>query len=311
MNKLVTVIVPTIGRPKYIKSAVESILLQDYPEIEILISDNFPKISTSSVLGNMRDSRIKFVVRDRRLESSEHMNLCIKEARGDFIMILSDDDLISTNYISSMMNLFCANKDVIVGLGRQKVLSEEDLNIETNVSAEDPVVFEGIEFTRDHFRGKLRLPIYTYFSLFAKKADVISAGGFKAYPDGSNADNFLFYSLALKGKVGISSGWMGYRVYLKSSGLSTSFEKLYLSTLAYDRDMSCQAWGLESKPLFGRIQLRLLIKISTARMMVRRLFKIYKARIGALATVINLARVLIVYLPSNIFSGFGYVNKLK
>lgn len=308
MKKLVTVIVPTIGRPKYIKSAVNSVLMQDYEEIEVLISDNYPEISTRTVLGMMHDPRIRFIERDRRYESSEHMNMCINEARGEYVMILSDDDLICPSYVSSMVGLFSENTDVMVCLGQQKVLNENDANLEGGEGEERRYLFDGTAFTLDHFRGK-PMPIYTYFSLFAKKADVLAVGGFRAYPDGSNADNYLFYSLALRGKVGVSSSLMGYRVYMASSGLSTSFEKLYLATVAYDKDMSCLVWGAISMPILIKTQLRLLIKISSVRMMKYRLHKIYRAKIGLGIAALNLAKVIFVFLPRNIFYGVWKDNK--
>ena len=311
MKKLVTVIVPTIGRPKYIESSVNSILRQDYEKIEILISDNLPEISTASILGNHIDARVKIISRNHRYSFSEHMNLCIEEAHGYYIMILSDDDLISENYVSSMVNLF-ENIDVKVALGNQKILNENDTILKVDPKCKkSESIYDGVDFLINHFSGKSRFPIYTYLSLFAKKNDLIDIKGFKDYPDGSNADNYLFYSLALRGKVGISNSLMGYRVYLTSSGLSTPFDKLYDATYAYDKDISSRVWGIAHMPFYKKFHLRILIKISSARMMVYRLLINYKAKIGALATIINLARVLIVYLPSNIFSGFGYVNKLK
>lgn len=313
MKKLVTVIVPTIGRPGYIKNTIDSILRQDYGEIEVLISDNFPEISTRTILGEKLDSRIRIVERNRRLEFSEHMNVCIHDVHGHYIMILSDDDLICTSYISSMVSLFSENEDMMVGLGHQKVLNESDVAIGAGEMNEKPMVdlFDGKEFVLNHFQGTQHLPIYTYLSLFGKKADILAAGGFRPYPDGSNADNYLFYTLALKGKVGISHSLMGYRIYLASSGLSTPFEKLYRATWAYDKDISRVVWGLANKSFLKKIHLRLLIKISSARMMQYRLLGIYKAKIGGLSTIIKLARVLVCFLPRNIFCGVGSVNKLR
>lgn len=311
MNKLVTVIVPTIGRPKYIKSAIDSVLKQDYKEIELLISDNYPEISTRLILNGVLDSRIRIIERDRRYESSTHMNLCINDASGFYIMILSDDDLISPNYISSMVSLLSENENenVIVGLGQQKVLNENDTNIECNgneFNVSTIMLFDGIEFSLNQFQGKQHLPIYTYFSLFSKKSDVVAAGGFQSYPDGSHADNYLFYSLAFQGKVGFSSSLMGYRIYMASSGLSTPFEKLYLATSAYDKDISSLIWRLVNKSFFEKMKLRLLVKISSVRMLVYRLIRLYKAKIGMTNTIINLVKIVIDFLPKNIMFG---VNK--
>lgn len=309
MKKSVTVIVPTIGRPEYIKNTIDSILGQDYGDIEILISDNFPDTPTKLILGELLDSRIKIIERDRRYEFCEHMNLCLSDARGHFVMILSDDDLISPDYISCMVGLLNENSDVMVGLGRQKILSENDGSLGSIECGEESDWIDGIEFTLNHFRGKQNFPVITYLSLFARKDDLLAAGGFREYPDGSNADNYLFYSLAVKGKVGLSSSVLGYRVYLTSFGLSTPFEKLYRATLAYDKDMSNLVWNLTSKPVRQKMNLRLLIKIASVRLMKNRLLRIYKARIGRLATAMQLMRILVCFLPVNMFFRVGSVKQ--
>ena len=301
MNDLVSVIVPTIGRPQYLRSTIESVLAQEYDNIEVLISDNSPKISAAIVLDGIIDSRIRIIERDRRYEFSDHMNLCINNAIGYYVMILSDDDLISENYISCMVQLFCKNTEVTVAVGHQKVLNESDINLGDNSATCENRTVDGLEYCLDHFHGKKHFPIYTYLSFFAKKNDICAAGGFKSYPDGSHADNLLFYSLALRGRIGVSNSLMGYRVYLASSGLSTPFDNLFQASLAFDKDMSSLIWGIMRLNLFGKIQLRRLVKISIAHTMVYRLVSIYKPRIGFASFLICICKVIFSFLPRNIF----------
>jgi glycosyltransferase involved in cell wall biosynthesis len=312
MSKLVSVLVPTIGRPQYIKNTITSILNQDYNEIEVLISDNLPAISTKSILGDKIDPRIKIIERDRRYGFSEHMNLCINDASGYYVMILSDDDLICSNYISSMIGLFDDNEGVMVGLGLQNIIGEDNTSLDVSEMNDNVFnLFDGTEYSLNCFRGKLHLPIYTYISLFARKMDMLAAGGFQAYPDGSNADNYLFYSLALQGKVGISNCLMGYRVYPSSSGLSTAFEKLYLATWLYDRDVSSLFWNQARTTFLNKCYLRLWVKLSSTRMLKCRLFSIYKNSFGRFSIAINLLRVIFCFFPRNIFFGFWNSENLK
>ena len=309
MNKLVTVIVPTIGRPQYVKKTIESVLSQDYSHIEVLVSDNFTATPTKLILGEVTDSRIRFITRNHRHEFSEHMNLCIHDALGHYVIIISDDDLIAPDYISSMVRLFSEHQDVSVALGQQKILNDTDLElgeVETNYKTR---TLEGLDFCQSHFQGKKFVPIFTLISLFARKEDVLSIGGFQPYSDGSHADNYLFFSLALKGRVGISNALMGYRVYLNSFGLSTSFDNLFKASLSYDKDMSQLVWGIDKLSVFKRLRLHLRIKISILLTLIYRLLRIYKERIGMVSTVINLLKVLVFFLPFNIFYFKKTTNK--
>ena len=78
-DPLVTVIVPTIGRPDYIIDTLRSLLLQSYSPLRILISDNAPAAATAQLLeqAGISDVRLRIVTRAQRLDFSTHMNVCI------------------------------------------------------------------------------------------------------------------------------------------------------------------------------------------------------------------------------------------
>lgn len=274
-KELVTIILPTIGRPNYIVNTLNSILSQDYENLEILISDNLPKISTKEIIKDISDSRIRIIERDKRYDFSEHMNLCINESLGHYIMILSDDDLITPCYISNMVKAFDSDNGIYVGIGCQKILTEHEFTLEYKCGTNITQTYDGINYIVNDFSGKRNLPIYTYISLFAKKKNILSLGGFKEYKDGSHADNYLFYSLASKGRIVVIDDLMGYRIYKKSFGLSTPFDNLYDATKDYSKDMSALIWSLKALSAFQKIKLCFRIKISSISMMNSRLKTIY------------------------------------
>ena len=47
---LVTVLIPTYNRPYFLSMAIESVLAQTYPNIEIFISDNSPNEDTKNMI---------------------------------------------------------------------------------------------------------------------------------------------------------------------------------------------------------------------------------------------------------------------
>lgn len=277
-KKLVTVILPTIGRPTYIQKTLSSILSQNYDNLEILISDNLPKIPTKKIIKNISDSRIKIVERNKRHDFSEHMNLCINESSGFYLMILSDDDLLEPTYISNMVKAFETNESVYVGIGYQKILDEYTETLDFNANREKEMkIYDGISYIKNDFYGKRNAPIYTYLSLFARKYDILKSGLFKNYEDGSNADNFLFYSLASKGKLVIINDLMGYRIYKKSFGLSTPFDNLYAATTKYNSDISKLIFSFNNLSLFEKLILNFKIKSSSSFMLYSRLINVYKS----------------------------------
>ncbi|VXB83243.1 hypothetical protein PSEUDO8AS_40014 [Pseudomonas sp. 8AS] len=301
MSALVTIIIPTIGRPDYIRHTLAAVLGQDYSNLEILISDNSPSVPTASLLPQKLDPRINIISHAARLEFSEHMNLCLSAASGEYLMILSDDDLIGASYVSEMMSLF-HDPQVKVAIGTQEIIGESDFSIKESQLSESQVV-AGNSYVNSIMAGHVKSPVLTYFSLFARRQDILDAGGFNNYPDGSNADNYLFYSLAMSGLVGISSAWMGYRVYQASSGLSTAFVKLYRSTSMYDKDVSAMLYKRSNMSFLAQVKLRVMFKLSSRNMLLTRLRSIYKSKMSLQEYALYNLKVLFVFSFSNPFSG--------
>jgi glycosyltransferase involved in cell wall biosynthesis len=125
MNKLlprVTVGIPTFNREQLIGRAVQSVLNQDYPNIEILISDNASTDSTGAVcriLVNAHPSIVYF----RQLENigaTRNFAAVLKRASGQYFMWLGDDDYIDGNYISATLELLMRDPMVALVSGSPK-----------------------------------------------------------------------------------------------------------------------------------------------------------------------------------------------
>lgn len=275
---LVTVIVPTIGRPAFIIDTLRSVLAQTYTRLQILVSDNAPIEPTVPLLAKagIVDPRIEVVRHAARLDFSTHMNACIEQARGDYIMIVSDDDQITPGYVAEMVELITSDPKITVCLGRQSQINEHNFGLQVAPAHSQPQqVLEGIEFLKGTLAGTFRSDVLTYISMFVRRDDLLDVGGFKGYADGSHADNFIFFSLAMKGRVALCSNVMFYRVYLASSGLRTPFTALLDATRAYTRDVSsvlkhCTIADAE------RSVLRDLVKVSNTRMLLSRIRSVYR-----------------------------------
>jgi glycosyltransferase involved in cell wall biosynthesis len=281
----VTIIIPTIGRPKYIADTLRSVLAQECASFNVLISDNAPAVATADVLREqgISDARVTIVSRSTRLGFSEHMNACIAAADGEFVMILSDDDQLSRRYVAEMVEMFSADSAVTVGLGRQSIVNEHDLGLlQVDPSGQAAQTFDGLAFLKGTLAGSLSTNVVTYISLFARRADILAVGGFKNYPDGSHADNFVLFQLALRGRVVLGTQRMLYRVYATSHGLGTPFPALLEATRAYSRDCANALGAMTSVDAKDKASLTRMVKRSNAGMLRGRLRTIYVKRVSKL-----------------------------
>jgi len=90
---LVSVIIPTYNRSHIVCSAIDSVIAQDYPEIEILVIDDGSTDDTREVMARIYGDNPKVRYLPKRNGGvSSARNLGIRESRGEFIAFLDADD---------------------------------------------------------------------------------------------------------------------------------------------------------------------------------------------------------------------------
>ncbi len=105
---LVSVCIPVYNGSKYIKETVRSVLAQNYSPLEILAQDNASDDDTWEILSSLsrRHPELFITRNDVNVGMARNWNLVINRARGDYIMLLSADDLLESGHISSCMKIF-------------------------------------------------------------------------------------------------------------------------------------------------------------------------------------------------------------
>ena len=66
---LITTIIPTYRRPKYLKKAIESILSQTYPHFQIWVCDNASGDETAEVVAEFskKDPRVHYFCHEKNI----------------------------------------------------------------------------------------------------------------------------------------------------------------------------------------------------------------------------------------------------
>jgi glycosyltransferase involved in cell wall biosynthesis len=95
----ISVVMPTHNRAHFLKTSIESVLIQTYENFELIIIDNNSTDNTSDILRDYNDKRIKYVKNNENRGCGGARNQGIELARGDYITFPdSDDELISTKF---------------------------------------------------------------------------------------------------------------------------------------------------------------------------------------------------------------------
>lgn len=95
---LVSVVIPTYSRPMFLKRAVNSVLSQDYPDVEVIVVDDNgngtpAREETASVMQAYSDEkRVTYLKHEVNKNGSAARNTGLQAARGKYIAFLDDDD---------------------------------------------------------------------------------------------------------------------------------------------------------------------------------------------------------------------------
>jgi glycosyltransferase involved in cell wall biosynthesis len=110
---VVSVIIPTYNRSKYVQEAIDSVLAQDYKEFELIVVDDGSTDDTEEVLKAFYLKKIIYVKQENQGESAAR-NLGVSMSQGKYIAFLDSDDLWSPDKLSLQVPILDANPDIVV-----------------------------------------------------------------------------------------------------------------------------------------------------------------------------------------------------
>jgi hypothetical protein len=91
-NEFVSAIIPTRNRARLLLRAVRSALRQSHRHLEVVVVIDGPDPATLAALGSVHDSRLRIVELPENVGSADARNMGVKEAKGEWIAFLDDDD---------------------------------------------------------------------------------------------------------------------------------------------------------------------------------------------------------------------------
>ncbi len=161
----VSVVMPTYNRPEFLPKAINSILKQTYQDFEIIIVDDGTKIRADKVISKINNSKIKYIQHKENKGGAAARNTGIKNAKGEYIAFLDDDDeWLSKKLETQMRDFERTGEDV--GFCFSAVLNR------INAREEKSEVFHGIKnFHKDtlkRFNGFLTVTLVIKKYVFDK-----------------------------------------------------------------------------------------------------------------------------------------------
>lgn len=112
-SELVSIIIPTLNRSKEIISCVDSVLMSDYKNIEIIVVDNNSEDNTVLKIKEKYryNDRVILIESKKNLGAGGGRNKGAEEANGEYLLFVDSDNIIDKKMISYLIDFFKKNKN--------------------------------------------------------------------------------------------------------------------------------------------------------------------------------------------------------
>lgn len=184
---------------KTIARTLDTLLAQTFPDFELIISDNVSTDDTFRICKEyaVKDSRIHYIRQEKGLSAAENQTFVLQQARGEYFMWASDDDLWAPNFIKVLLEKLQKNPEYDVAMGSYDLLW-------SNGNLKYKVVFNGdldtTKQTHEQVFKKMIFdsPIHVFIYGLYRRNFLLSI--MRRFPSCSRPDRVLMCEVALSSK---------------------------------------------------------------------------------------------------------------
>ena len=192
---LVSVLIPAYNAASTLLRALESVWIQDYSPMEILVVNDGSKDDTAKVAAQYADRGVRLIDLQKNRGECGAMNAGIHEAKGEFIAFLDADDEWCAGKISKQMALIAHDPNMVfVTCGGQFV--NPDGKVTRTFMADGPPC-EG----KDAWRVLLSYSFHGKPCVIARRSTILEVNGFDETLTIAG-DQDMWIRLAARGTVG-------------------------------------------------------------------------------------------------------------
>ncbi len=115
---LVSIGLPVYNGMPYVKRAIESLLLQTYPHVEIVITDNPSTDDTQKICEEYarKDKRVRYIRHPKNIGAYENYNSALQAARGKYFGWISYDDFVAPEYVEKCAALLEKDEEAVMAM---------------------------------------------------------------------------------------------------------------------------------------------------------------------------------------------------
>ena len=120
--------IPVYNGEHFLDEKIKSILDQTFSDYEIIISDNASTDKTSIICNKFakNEPKIRYMRQEKNIGIWENFNFVLKEAKGDYFLWSSVDDIMLPTYLEKTLDIISSNKNISCCFTKIKLYGESD-----------------------------------------------------------------------------------------------------------------------------------------------------------------------------------------
>lgn len=202
----ITIAIPTRNRASLVKSCVTSALAQTYQNIEVFVSDNASTDDTLATLGAIKNDKLRVMTNPENVGLVGNFNNCIREAKGDYIVLMSDDNTLDPEFLEKCVRLARMEPNIPIVLAAYDILVMDEFA--ANETRVVPAVlskklstgnWDGTQILEEYLHG--RISAQSLSSII--RTDILRRNG--GYPSAHPyaCDEAIWIPVLLEGRAGL------------------------------------------------------------------------------------------------------------
>lgn len=204
---LVSINIPTYNQEKYIARAISSALAQDYPNLEVVVSDDCSTDNTFAIAKSLESDKVRVHQNQKNLGRVGNYRFVLYNlSRGEWVVNLDGDDYYDDpTFISEAIHHLQSDPGIVMYASGAKAMNEKTGRIEKTPMqlAEDRCCMSGVDYV-------LRYPqmeATQHFAVVYNRRLALQTDFYSL--DSLGADTDSLCRLALKGKVFVQKKYAG------------------------------------------------------------------------------------------------------
>ena len=121
MTPRVSILIPAYNE-RFFSEALASALGQDFKSLEIVVCDDSDGDAIASRVKAARDDRVRYARNPKRLGFEGNFTECLRQARGDLVKFLNDDDRLRAGCVSRLVAAFDVHSGLRLATSKRQVI---------------------------------------------------------------------------------------------------------------------------------------------------------------------------------------------